>query len=129
MIILAYDSLSGSVKVPESWNYVSIAADYATYLKLGHERANKITFVYGESPDSTNSSITSDSRRKSKSVSNKSLNVLRRPINWVDEESRRHCFWCIYILEKLFAISSSHEMKLKSSRITTLLPLSLYQSL
>lgn len=125
MILLAYDSLSGSVKVPESWNYVSIAADYATYLKLGQERA-KLTLVSDDSPDSAASNGTDHiARKKSKSISNKSLNLLRKPNNWVDEESRRYCFWCIYTLDKHFAISSSHEMKLKSSKITTLLPLRL----
>lgn len=127
MILLAYDALSGSVKVPESWNYVSIAADYANYLKLGEEKTTKLSIVSGDSPNSVNSSTmnSTDAKKRSKSINNKSINLLKKPKTWIDEESRRHCFWCIYILDKLYAISSSHDLKLKSSKITCLLPVKL----
>lgn len=128
MILLAYDSLGGSIKVPEAWNYVSIASDYANYLKLGDEAGIKLSMISPDSPNSINSSIHSNdtsARKEYKTITSKSLNLLKKPKTWVDEESRRHCFWCIFILDKLYAISSSHEMKLKPSKATCLLPLEL----
>ncbi|CCH45523.1 putative transcriptional regulatory protein [Wickerhamomyces ciferrii] len=130
MILLAFESLSGNVKVPESWNYVSIAADYANYLKLGTENSNKLSITTNDSPGSVNSSsLTSNSdtlgRRKSRSLNNRSINLLTKPQSWIDEESRRHCFWSIYLLDKLYAISSSHDMKLKPNKISCFLPIKL----
>lgn len=121
MVLLAYDSLGGSVKVPEGWNYVSIAADYANYLKLGRE--NKMSTV----SDSPTSVISSEGigNRTPNYIRSKSINLLEKPKSWIDEESRRHCFWCVFILDKFFAICSSHEMKLKSERIGCFLPLKL----
>ncbi|CDK28642.1 unnamed protein product [Kuraishia capsulata CBS 1993] len=140
MTLLAYQSF-GSLNNPETWSFISLISSAVTHLGLTKETNNSQHMQFLEnkvrrpsiatsseqaSPNSPPNTVTpgsqSTSSRKRKSLSTNPAKFLRKPDNWVEEESRRRLFWGIYILDVFSAISNSFSLKIPGDEITCMLP-------
>ncbi|AOA64903.1 Putative fungal transcriptional regulatory protein [Komagataella phaffii] len=148
MLLLAYSSF-GTLNNPETWSYISVISAGAVHLNLLKEIPNSQQLQFFESKVRRRSTTSSDLRDegarsvgsnsnygqptpsdhggvrkplKPKSISTKSAKLLRRPDNWLEEESRRRLFWGIYMLDIFSAVSNSFPLKVPSNEITVMLP-------
>lgn len=115
MLLLTFESL-GQSNDEETWSLVSIICSGLIHLDLISEVPSQIGV---ETPGSVNST----SSNPVKSISTRTLKLLKKPKNFLEEESRRRVFWCIYILDRIISVISSTPLKIPDSVITCSFPL------
>lgn len=117
--LLAFDSLNNQANAPESWNFVSLATDYAMHLKLYDEKHHGIkTFL--NAPNNNHHPISGVSptlelppiSQLRRSSSSHSLNSLASIKGWNESDLRRNVYWCVYNIDKFYALSTLNDFKL-----------------
>lgn len=117
--LLAFDTF-GNSNGTESWSLIGISASGAIHLNLSNinQSISSLPLTYKhDSPSSAFSDISGYSGsvnavEKAKSFTTRPANLLKKPQNWLEEESRRRLLWGIYILDTLSAIISGLPSKL-----------------
>ena len=119
MTLLAFD-LFGKSNNPETWSFISLISSGVVHLNLTKERRQTQQIII-PSPDQE---IQKDQNKQleSRKRAIKNVKLLKSPIDWFEEESRRRLFWEIYILDKLSSVSNSFPFKIPESEIDCLLP-------
>lgn len=116
MTLLAFD-LFGKSNNPETWSFISLISSGVVHLNLTKEKRQTQQIII-PSPDQEDNHKQLESRKRAI----KNVKLLKSPIDWFEEESRRRLFWEIYILDKLSSVSNSFPFKIPESEIDCLLP-------
>lgn len=119
MTLLAFD-LFGKSNNPETWSFISLISSGVVHLNLTKER-RQTQQVMIPSPEENNRDKNKQLGSKKRAIKN--VKLLKSPIDWFEEESRRRLFWEIYILDKLSSVSNSFPCKIPESEIDCLLPI------
>ncbi|KAH3682800.1 hypothetical protein WICPIJ_006259 [Wickerhamomyces pijperi] len=110
--LLAFDSLNTDVNAPESWNFVSLAVDYAKHLKLHIETAPQSIDSLPGSNGSSTLELPPISELRRNSSSSHSLSSLTSLKSINESDLKRNIYWCVYNLDKLYSLVSLNDFKL-----------------
>ncbi|KRZ98395.1 uncharacterized protein AC631_05847, partial [Debaryomyces fabryi] len=119
MSLLAFD-LFGKSNNPETWSFISLISSGVVHLNLTKERRQTQQIVIPSPDQETRKDH--DKQLESRKRAIKNVKLLKSPIDWFEEESRRRLFWEIYILDKLSSVSNSFPFKIPETEIDCLLP-------
>lgn len=119
MTLLTFD-LFGKSNNPETWSFISLISSGVVHLNLTKERRQTQQIVIPSPDQETQKDHTKQLESRKRAIKN--VKLLKSPIDWFEEESRRRLFWEIYILDKLSSVSNSFPFKIPESEIDCLFP-------